>query len=237
MKLQIGKKSEPEVKEVPAEEIAKEVKPVDVKPKGIQLGKRPPTVVIDDPAPVEKPITDDTPVSEIAARYEQTKARQSKLNSLLAKDKKPEIVAEKSPETKPAGIQLGSKQVSNPPVEIANEDIPTLAPVGEKYVLNAEATEQLPAETLEGFAKHMQTLIDTMGTKELSNSLHAILKYTKEHPELKGILRPEDVQLFVRGCRQSYGLVVKAKQTNQAKRKVSSANVEDVMNDLADIQF
>jgi len=129
----------------------------------------------------------------------------------------------------------------NPPKQTtapkSQSEIPTLAPITEKYVLVADASESLPQEVLDGFSERMQTLIDNMNSQELPTALHTLLRYTQENKNLRAILRETDVQLFVRACRSSYGLVVTKKTANKTRKTKSDVVAKELMNDLAELDF
>lgn len=240
MKLQIGKTTEKQTQVV--EEQPKKV--------GLSIAKKEPVPEKPKISLDKKPVAPTT--TTLNERFEETKKTQSRLNALVNKptDKvqkepaktlanvlnKPNVV-EISPKTevsKASGLKIQAKETH---VDVQSENIPRMAPIGEKFVLTAEATTVLPEEVLLGFETRMQNLLSLLGTQQLSTAFHAILKYTKEHPELKDILRPSDVNLFVKACRQSYGLVVKAKNANATKKAQKNANVQDIIDDLADVTF
>lgn len=115
--------------------------------------------------------------------------------------------------------------------------IPNLAPQTEKYVLVAEASEELPLEVLQTFADKMQAIVSGFGTQGLQTALHDILRYTNEHPELRKILREEDNRIFVRAARESYGMTILAKTTNKGKAKERAVKLTSVMEDLANLEI
>lgn len=124
-----------------------------------------------------------------------------------------------------------SAQIQN----LANTPIPQLAPKTEKYVLLAEATEELPQPVLDMFAEKMQTMMSALDTQYLQHALHEVKRFTDEHKELRKILRAEDVQLFVKAARQSAGLTVVAKTENKQKASKKQAMVNELAGEINDI--
>lgn len=125
-----------------------------------------------------------------------------------------------------------------PAVQVSPENqIPPLADLSEKYVLTADASESLPEEVLTGFAERMQSLIDYIDSPELHTALADILKYTQTNPNLKGILREADVQLFVRAARKASGLVVMTKTANKTKKKKSDEVFDSLKDELAGLEL
>lgn len=105
----------------------------------------------------------------------------------------------------------------------------------EKYALLATASDTLSEKTIEQFEIRMQTVINSMNNSELPNAMERVSVYAKEHPELRPFIRAEDVQIFVRGARNSYAKVAEAKLKNRASKSKSSlldANIADSLSDL-----
>lgn len=190
--------------------------PVATKPKGLQLGK--PKV--------------QEPTQTLAERTAQVAKTQSNLNALVNKPKA---------ETEAPKSGLSSLLAGKPAAvaEPAKKDAPQvkLADMTEKYVLDAEATDKLPQTVIDDFSAKMQSLIIRMDTQEQQTALHDLLKYTEEHPHLRGILRADDIRLVVRAARKSYGMTVVAKTTNKGKSTKANKLSADIMADLADVSF
>ena len=176
------------------------------------------------------------PTESLQEKFESAKQDASK----LAEKAKAEVASPLANQTKASPLANLLAQ-GNKPAQAKTEPketkIPELAPLTEKYVLDAEATEQLPQTVLDEFASKMQDLIDYMDTQELQTSLHDVLRYAEAHPHLRGIIRAEDVQLIVRAARKSYGLTVTAKTGNKKRAKASDKMLEEIAADLEGLEF
>ncbi len=174
------------------------------------------------------PTVEDKPKSGLAAMLAKKKEAQS------AEPSKDEIAEEK-----PAGESKLTGLLAKAPAakEKQAQNKIELADKSEKYVLQAEASDKLSQEVLDLYAAKMQHIINCMGTVQLQNALHDVLKYCEEHPHLRDIIRGHDVQTIVRASRQSYGLVLHSKTTNSNTSKKKTAEIKDLVSELADMDF
>ena len=137
--------------------------------------------------------------------------------------------------------QTGSPQVANQtkPVEKAapkNNAIPQVS--DEKYNLVADAEPSLSTEAAEKFRDMLTMLAENIDNEgELQNVLKGTLTHLKENPEVDCILTPEDRATFVRAARKSYGITLVTKTTRKAKVTKASAKVDELMDELADLDF
>ena len=166
-----------------------------------------------------------------SGKTEQSEVKESTANPLGAvlTQRKPGLLLETST---PLSNVLTEKAESLT-INKAPHAIPEV--VTEKYKILADIPDTLDAAVVEDFQTKMQSVLDNMGNHELQNSMMDVLEYTQAHPELKEILRPEDVQLFVRGARKAYAGVLINKNTNKAKSSKKAerlAELEEALGDL-----
>ncbi len=107
----------------------------------------------------------------------------------------------------------------------------------EKYKLLAEATDTLAQSTIDQFEERMQAVVNAFGNTGLHDAMKRVLEYTQEHNELRTFLRAEDIQIFVRGARQSYAAVAKTKTANRSKKSNSKVIDSEVASFLEDLEI
>lgn len=180
-------------------------------------------------------------------KFVTTKKEEKPTNTLaaaLANIGKPKVHANipalQNAKTATANLQnmltTKSEQVEKP---IQLNAIQQLAPKTEKlkYILTANATEKLPEEVLIGFQNRMQKICDCFGSADVQHALYAILEYTKQHPELREILKAEDVAIFVKAAREAYGIVLVNKTANKEKKGKTGKLEAELLSDLADLEI
>lgn len=84
----------------------------------------------------------------------------------------------------------------------------------------------------------LDILKNSIDNKELvADALKHIMISLKKHTFLNNILLPEDCQLMVAGLRESYGVTIAKKQTKKKKRDSTTQDVDEVLDQLADLDM
>lgn len=81
----------------------------------------------------------------------------------------------------------------------------------------------------------LQQAVD--GTGELKDQMVNILTFLDDNPQYKDNVSPKDVAVFVAACRKVAGITVQEKTVRKTKVTKSTAKVEEVLSDLADLSF
>jgi len=213
--------------------------------KGLNLGQvKKPTV-----EEVKKQHAEDI---ELCAKIEMDAVKK-------AKDER-QIPVEMAPEKKPmsglsgmlAKAKTQKQAVANPTASLSDKlkeskDKPPPSPSKvqketpvyklstKKYQILEELGEQLDSAVVEEFIENMQTILNTFESEALHDVMQKTLHFAQKHPELKPLLEPEDIQIFVDGARRSYAKVVvakKGKKKKKAKRDEVVADFDEFLNDL-----
>lgn len=117
-----------------------------------------------------------------------------------------------------------------------NTPIPEMS--ADKYEVVANSVPEFSEEAGTKFEEQigmLQQAID--GTGELKDQMVNILTFLDDNPQYKDNVSPKDVAVFVAGCRKVAGITVQEKTTRKAGKKKTTAKVEEVINDLADLEF
>lgn len=192
---------------------------------------------------IGKPTTTEKPVATEVQAAEETVTARLPGGLVLGKPKVQEpapTLGQTLAAAKPSPLSnlLANKGAVTEPKTPTEPVMPVkMAQIGEKYVLDAEATETLPQAVLEEFAAKMQSLLNTMGTLQLQTALPDLLNFTQAHPHLRDILRADDIRIVTKAAREAYGLTVVAKTSNSAKATKTNKLAADILADLADIKF
>lgn len=108
----------------------------------------------------------------------------------------------------------------------------------EKFNIVPGAIAGLTKEAAEKFRDMLVMLADVIDNEsELQNVLRGTLLHLQENPEVDAILTPEDRAVFVRAARKSYGITLVAKTTRKTKTTKAAKQVDDLMDELADLDF
>ena len=152
-------------------------------------------------------------------RNEQTTAQTNKPNAnklLIGKPKPANLLA-----TKPVAKTTPIPEMSANKYEVVANSVPEFSEeAGNKF------EEQIGM---------LQQAID--GTGELKDQMVNILTFLDDNPQYKDNVSPKDVAVFVAGCRKVAGITVQEKQTRKTSKKKTTAKVEEVISDLADLEF
>lgn len=95
------------------------------------------------------------------------------------------------------------------------------------YAQQAEAADDTVCQT---FYYQMHELVNGFNRPEISKQMVNILQHLKDNPDLKAIIKPEDIGHMVRALRESYGIAF----TNKAAAKSKSGERKKVDNAVLD---
>ena len=144
---------------------------------------------------------------------------------------------------KPAGLKLGGAKPVTPtkPVETATVVVKTNAipqVSDEKFNIVEGAEAFLSAEAGDKFRDMLTMLEENIDSEgDLQRILKGTMEYLQDNPECDAILRPEDRAVFVRAARKSYGITITAKTTRKAATTKNEKKVDELMDELADLDF
>jgi hypothetical protein len=108
----------------------------------------------------------------------------------------------------------------------------------DKYEVVAGSIPEFSEEAGNKFQQQLEMLqfaIDGNGV--LKDQLANILTFLDDNPEYKDNISPKDVSVFIAGCRKVAGITVTEKVTRAKKVTKTTADVQDVLDDLADLSF
>ena len=119
--------------------------------------------------------------------------------------------------------------------EISQNSTPIPAVQPQKYNLLVDPPESLPTATVDKFCEIMQMILDKMETDEIHAAMEKCYNFAKAHPELKAIIQPEDIAIFVRGARKASGKVLYAKSSTRKKSSARKETQKQIANELDDV--
>lgn len=100
-----------------------------------------------------------------------------------------------------------------------------------------DTMEDLNDKDLQDFKASIQNLHDSFeNPSQIVNAVRYVLMGLREHPDFKGILKPEDLGAMVKGLRESHGLVAAIKHVNKDKKsesKKKSSEMDDLVSGIA----
>lgn len=107
-----------------------------------------------------------------------------------------------------------------------------------KEFTSPDQPEKYSKELVTEFRSSLDILVNSIENKELvSDALKKIMIDLLKYPFLGDIMHPENCQLMVRGLRSSYGVTLAKKQTRRTKKETTSADVEEVMDLIGDLDI
>lgn len=120
--------------------------------------------------------------------------------------------------------------------EAKSTPIPTMS--ADKYEVVANSVPEFSEEAGDKFQQQLEMLQQAVdGTGELKDQMVNILTFLDDNPQYKDNVSPKDVAVFVAACRKVAGITVQEKSTRKAGKKKTTAKVEEVISDLADLEF
>ena len=114
--------------------------------------------------------------------------------------------------------------------------IPEMA--DDKYEVVADSTAELSKVNGDKFQEQLNMLQHAIdGNGQLRDQMINILTFLDDNPQFKDNVGPKDVAVFVNACRKVAGITVTEKTERKSRRTASSAQVEEILDDLADLNF
>lgn len=157
-----------------------------------------------------------------------------------------------TPSPTPFKFNLGTKKTiasASPPDEVQSETgavdsmqemtAPNFSETeAAKDFQSADQPEDYTDKHVEELKQALEILTNSIDNKELvADALKNIMINVKRHVFLQDILLPEDCQLMVRSLRESYGVTIAKKQTKKKKKDTNAADVDEVLDQLADLDM
>ncbi len=142
----------------------------------------------------------------------------------------------RQPDTVPTapGAPPSIASVANQPVaQVAQQTGPVDLAMGEF----PNQTVNTDEEAVSRFQQMLEYLKTHLASHEIANNLADTLKFLETHTFLTETMKPADIQTFVRTMRAAYGTVIAKKTERSTKRAVSNEKVEEVLGELADLDF
>ncbi len=194
-------------------------------------------------------IQNRTTKQNIFANLKKTVADQSSA-ATAGEDTFPAGVPSEVSSPKPFKFNLGkSTEVASatPPADqqtgVADSMQETVAPtfsekVAAKDFQSPDQPDQYTDVHVVEFKQSLDILKNSISNKELvSDALKNILTNLKKHTFLNDLLLPEDCGLMVASLRESYGVTIAKKQTKKTKRDTTAQDVDQVLDQLADVDI
>lgn len=83
----------------------------------------------------------------------------------------------------------------------------------------------------------MHELVNNFPRQEINKQMVTIMQHLADHPQLKAILKPEDIGHMVKALRESYGVAFTNKQQAKAKTSERKRKDNEVLDELAGLGF
>lgn len=107
-----------------------------------------------------------------------------------------------------------------------------------KEFQHADQPEKFKEETIKKLKENLKKLEDNIGDKEfVTDAISFIMKSLRQHDFLKDIMKPQDIGLMVRGLRESYGVVIKKKETRAKKVTEKQQKESELLDKLSELDF
>lgn len=142
---------------------------------------------------------------------------------------------------KPNGNKLligGNKQASATANTVHKPADPIPEMSLDKYEVVIGAKPEISEESGNKFRQQLEMLQSAIdGNGVLKDQMENILTFLDDNPEYKENVAPKDVAVFVAACRKVAGITVTEKVERKTRQTKTSAAVQDVLDDLADLTF
>ncbi len=170
------------------------------------------------------------------------------INELINKNKQVEEIKEKDPfET----LKLSLGETAAPQQDSPNEVADAVVDSEPGRVDNSSATEisadefnspdqpeKFTEDDVQSFKEALEVLSNNIDNKEIvGQATSNILQLIQNNENVKAMLQPEDINLMVRGLRESYGTAIVKKSAKKEKTVVNEKNVNELMKDMSDLDF
>ncbi len=98
--------------------------------------------------------------------------------------------------------------------------------------------DAFPEIDVQVFKDALEVLANNIDNKEIVGQATAsILQLIQDNENVKAMLQPADINLMVRGLRESYGTAIVKKSAKKEKAVVNEKNVNELMKDMSDLDF
>lgn len=170
-----------------------------------------------------------TPMPQATSLEEKTKAFQFKLPT---KEEQLNDVAVETSVEQPAKPTQATQ-------EVAAESVEGKGATNLSQYQHPDQPETATEEITATFKANLLLLQEAFGKDKeaVAYNVRNCMEYLQNHPELKEILRPDDVQQMVRGLRTSYSGISTAKRNKQSKAKKSNVAVDEVVDLLGEFDL
>lgn len=206
-------------------------------------------------APVEKPST-PKPLFATAAPKPNPFAATQTVAKTPSTPSKVETVAPNTKTLFGAAKTTGGIPAANPFAKSAASSVAPIAPVAPKPAeINPDKDElaafeiggaeefshpeqpgEFSKEQVEKIKSLFQMLEDNLNNKDaVANCVRTVISSLQANPNMRSILRPEDLGLMVRGLRTAYGVLSAKKQERKSKRSVDEKEVNEILMGLRDM--
>ena len=169
----------------------------------------------------------------------EVKAKPS-VTSLPIVEDKPKPKAQPAPSTAIADLvdeveqevtkktAIGFKKPASPIPELADD----------KYQITIGSEPEFSESAGNKFTEQLDMLQQAIdGTGDLKDQMVNILTFLDDNPQYKENVGPKDVAVFVAACRKVAGITVQEKTTRKTRQTKAAALEQDIMDDLADLNF
>jgi len=110
---------------------------------------------------------------------------------------------------------------------------PAAVPTNVENYKYQEQADSCDDATVSNFYSLMHDLVNKFEHPELNESMRNCREYLQTHPELKSILKPDDIHMLVRGLRETYGKALSSRTANKKKRSKKEEAVNELLGDLS----
>lgn len=177
-----------------------------------------------------------TPMPQTSSLEEKTKTFKFELQHEVRGIDPPEVQSDATGLILQAAQEVvdtqGSTQGQPISDNVVSHAATTQAPALDKYQ-HADQPENAEPDATQMFKENLALLEASFGSDKeaVAANVRNCMVYLQDHPELRDILQPEDVQKMVRGLRTSYSGIASSKR-NKTKKKVQTSKEVDEMVDL-----
>ena len=136
------------------------------------------------------------------------------------------IIEKKEEQITAGGVQTaGGAQLAHAGVEIEKTE--------KTFGQNEKQPENMPSDVQQEFEQSLLMVVEGLENRELlGQAVQHTMMFLQEHPALCEILAPENIQILVRGLRESYGVQVANKTEKQEKKAKKNEELNGLMDQL-----
>jgi len=173
------------------------------------------------------------------------------INDLINKNKQEKVIKEKDPfET--LRLSLGDSPAPQQDAAFSPDEVASPATVAMPDRDSGPAATEISADEFNSpdqpnafpeidvisFKEALEILANNIDNKEIvGQATSNILQLIQNNENVKAMLQPEDINLMVKGLRESYGTAIVKKSARKEKTVVNEQNVNKLMKDMSDLDF